>query len=143
MSTPLRKFMISALKALVVPELKKRGFTGKFPDFRRIVASRTDFLSFQFDRNGGGFLIEISQTAPGEIVTYRGERIPAEKLTPFDLDTKVRRRVQPKPGGSTRDWFRFDDFEYQRAAESVLPYVDVADRWFTEHQDSRSVIPYC
>lgn len=52
--------MISSLKNLFVPALRERGFKGTFPHFRRRRSDRIDLLTVQFDRHGGGFIIEIS-----------------------------------------------------------------------------------
>nr|WP_268888411.1 DUF4304 domain-containing protein [Heyndrickxia shackletonii] len=42
--------MISALKKIVVPELRERGFKGSFPHFRRIFENKIDLITFQFDK---------------------------------------------------------------------------------------------
>jgi hypothetical protein len=49
-----RSRMIAALQAHVVPELRRRGFKGSFPHFRRAAAQRIDLLTFQFDKWGAG-----------------------------------------------------------------------------------------
>lgn len=55
--------MDDALKAVVVPALRLRGFMGTFPHFRRIGECGIDLLTFQFDKWGGGFVVEIAYCA--------------------------------------------------------------------------------
>jgi Domain of unknown function (DUF4304) len=65
--------MISSLKKLFVPALRERGFKGSLPHFRRIGKNQIDLLTVQFDRHGGGFVIEISKCPPEGLTTHRGE----------------------------------------------------------------------
>jgi hypothetical protein len=132
-----RTKMIEALKEVVIPSLRDRGFQGSFPHFRRISDREIDLLSFQFDKWGGGFVIEISRCAGSGITTHWGERIPPDKVRAIDSHPDQRHRVQPGKGGSTDDWFRFDqksilpsDGRFGRVARSVLPYLDEAEAWW-------------
>jgi hypothetical protein len=63
MSTERDK-MIEELKKWVVPSLRKNSFSGTFPHFRRIGHEQVDLLTFQFNKRGGSFLIEISYFFP-------------------------------------------------------------------------------
>jgi hypothetical protein len=49
--------MIKLLKGIFIPLLRDRNFKGSFPHFRRTENGRTNLLTFQFDKNGGGFVI--------------------------------------------------------------------------------------
>lgn len=60
MSTERDK-MISSLNKFFVPELRKLNFKGSFPHFRRIENDITNLITFQFDRDGGGFVIELAK----------------------------------------------------------------------------------
>ncbi|OYU41701.1 MAG: hypothetical protein CFE44_28275 [Burkholderiales bacterium PBB4] len=99
--------MDAALKAIVVPVLRERGFTGSFPHFRRIAAA-VDLVTFQFDRNGGGFVIETAVAKKEGFTTHWGKHIPASKLTAWDLNPNERKRLKPREGAGTDAWFRFD-----------------------------------
>ena len=59
-----RDQMMAALKKTFVPMLRERGFVGSFPDFRRGLDQRVDFLNVQFAREGGCFYLNIGQTGP-------------------------------------------------------------------------------
>ncbi|MGA8154228.1 MAG: DUF4304 domain-containing protein [Terriglobales bacterium] len=60
--------MISSLQKLFVPALRERDSKGSLPHFRRPMVDRIDLLTIQFDKWGGGFVIEISNCAPDGIV---------------------------------------------------------------------------
>jgi hypothetical protein len=124
--------MIGALKRVVVPRLKGRRFTGSFPHFRRIAESRVDLLSFQFDRWGGGFIIEVSQCPAEGFTTHWGEHIPPGKVTAHDLHPNDRLRLQPERGSSRQEWFRYDDGGFEAVAESVLPFIERAEQWWQQ-----------
>src|SRR5690349_15884630 len=100
--------MIQSLRKIVIPSLKAKGFKGTFPHFRRISDTRIDLLSFQFDRYGGGFVIEIGKCSPEGITTPWGEQIPPLKVKVYSLHPNERIRVQPVPGGDASSWFRYD-----------------------------------
>jgi hypothetical protein len=102
-----REEMDAALKKIVIPALRERGFTGSFPHFRRI-KEEVDLLTFQFDRNGGGFVIETAKGKKEGFTTHWGKHIPAAKLTAWDLHPDQRKRLKPGADGSTDSWFRYD-----------------------------------
>jgi hypothetical protein len=127
--------MSQALKDVVVPLLRERGFTGSFPHFRRRQQERIDLFTFQFDRHGGGFVVEIGRCEPSGITTHWGKQITLEKVTAWDLPPKQRARIKPKSGSGTDSWFRFDDTApdiLRRIAESVIPFLDQAERMFND-----------
>ena len=131
--------MVEALKCTVVPRLKKVGFKGTFPHFRRKGRDRIDLLSFQFDKWGGGFIIEISQCPPEGIITPLNESISGNNLKALDMHPDRRVRLCPDEGSAAANWFRYDDrvglraFKsiYEKTAESVLPYLAKAERWWS------------
>jgi len=124
--------MKKMLKQIVVPRLRERGFAGSFPHLRRRRAERIDLLTFQFDRHGGGFVIEIGQCPPDGYTTYWGKQIAADKVTAWDLPPKERARVQPQTGSGKDSWFRFDDSTFSRTAEAVLPCIEQAESMWNE-----------
>jgi hypothetical protein len=135
-----RTKMIRALKEIVVPTLRERGFKGSFPHFRRPLDTRIDLLSFQFDKWGGGFLIEISNCEPSGITTYWGEKISPKKVRAIDNHPDRRYRIKPGEEGSRDNWFRFDQYSifkssgrFNQVATSVLPYLEEAEDWW-EHK---------
>lgn len=125
--------MDAELKSVVVPKLRDRGFKGSFPHFRRLTEGGVDLLTFQFDRNGGGFVIEIARSPIAGVKTPWGKQIPANKVTAWDLDPKERRRLKPSVGSGTDSWFRYDAGECKEVAHQVLPKIDEAEAWWSAH----------
>ncbi|MDJ0722759.1 MAG: DUF4304 domain-containing protein [Desulfobacterales bacterium] len=101
--------MNTALQAIVVPALRARGFKGSLPHFRRITASHIHLLTFQFDRYGGGFVIEAAIAPNQPFETRWGRIIEPNELSAHDLDARC--RIHPSgilENSSTDDWFRYD-----------------------------------
>jgi hypothetical protein len=70
MTSPDRKEMIKYLNEIVVPILRQLNFAGPFPHFRRLTKERINLMTFQFDRHGGGFVIEIANCNPEGFTTH-------------------------------------------------------------------------
>lgn len=88
-----RKDMIVILKREVVPYLRSHQFKGSFPHFRRIQSDQIDLVTFQFNRHGGSFIIELAQAPITGFQTYWGEQISPQKMTAHDVDVDARRRL--------------------------------------------------
>lgn len=131
-----RDQMKAALKSTVVPRVRELGFSGSFPHLRRHRADRIDLLTFQFDKHGGGFVIEISQCPPDGFTTSWGKQIGPDKVTAWDLPPKERARIKPREGSGTDSWFRYDnatsESEFIHVAESVLPFIQHAESIFDD-----------
>jgi hypothetical protein len=96
----------AALRSIVVPALRKAGFKGSLPHFRRIGEDKIDLLTFQFDKYGGGFVVEIAMCEPGGFVMPWGDVIPPAKVTAHHIASP---RPRLGPAGIGQDhWFRFD-----------------------------------
>ena len=122
-----RDRMIEVLKSVVVPFLKERGFKGSFPHFRRPAGNAIQLLTFQFDKWGGGFVVELAKCSPEGVTTSWGKFIPPNKVTAHDVNGRLRLGAR-SPGED--HWFRYD------TVGSVDPYQDAASevlRQF-EHQ---------
>jgi hypothetical protein len=109
-----------ALKAIVVPALRERGFSGLYPYFRRLHATQVELLTFQFDVNGGGFVIELSRCGIGGVTTSGGRFISASEVKPWDLDPFGRLQIKPREGPGTDAWFRYESGEYDDVARHAL-----------------------
>jgi Domain of unknown function (DUF4304) len=129
--------MIETLKEVVVPALRDRGFKGAFPHFRRPATTSIHLLTFQFDKWGGGFTVEIARCAPEGFTTHWGEHISANKVKAWDINPSHRLRLGPE---KTDKWFRFDKIglfstgdSYEKAALEVLPFVEnKAEAWWRQ-----------
>ena len=124
-----REAMISELKRVVQPHLRSIGFSGSFPHFRKIGLTTIELVTFQFDRNGGGFVIEIARAPVSGITTSWGAHIPANKTKAWDVHGNFRKRIQPKSGGSTNSWFRFDLAALAKVATQAFSRISEPDLW--------------
>lgn len=137
-----RNKMIQVLKTIVVPRLRELGFKGSFPHFRRLGSTFTDLLTFQFDRHGGGFVLELGQCETDfSIVWPTGERVRPDEITPGHLPTERRARIKEGPGSGTADWFRYDhatptDKLFEQTARRVLPFLEEAERIFASFKSN-------
>jgi hypothetical protein len=122
-----RKAMILELKRIVQPHLRVIGFSRSFPHFRKIGEETIDLVTFQFDRWGGGFVIEIARCPSNGIVTHWGEHIPPKKTRAWDVNS--RKRIQPRAGGGTDSWFRFDTVAPHTVAAEALNCLLKPDLW--------------
>ena len=121
--------MIAALKENFVPTLRERGFKGSFPHFRRIGPNGIHLLTVQFDKWGGGFVIEIATCGPEGLTTSWGEHIPPNKVRAWD--TNPRHRLGAPSPGQDGVWFRYDDgTPVEKVARRVLAYLPEADAWW-------------
>jgi len=138
MSGSDRDEMIENLNEIVVPVLRQLNFQGSFPHFRRITFDRINLLTFQFDRSGGGFVIEIANCKPGDFKTSFGREIKQNKLTAHDLD--IRKRIQSNMQTTSSlkgDWFRYDKKQlfglgdiYKKVCKEVLSKLDIATEYW-------------
>jgi Domain of unknown function (DUF4304) len=125
MSSNERKMMDSALKKVVIPVLRKQGFKGSFPHFRRMNEINIDLITFQFNRWGSSFVIELA-TCPLEGVTlYWGEQIPPNKVTAHDLAKRY--RLGAKSEEDDGIWFSFENTK-QKVVYCVLELLNTSDR---------------
>lgn len=125
--------MINALKAFVVPEIKALGFSGRFPHFRRERESKFEFLSFQFNRHGGSFILECGSILSQDLPEF-ASGIPFDKLN-YGY-THPNNRLRIKPDGATREdfWFNYSVFtqegQFEELAKSLVPLLLKVDQFF-------------
>ena len=124
-----REAMKTELKRVVQPHLRAAGFSGSFPHYRKIGFEMIDLLSFQFDRNSGGFVIEIARCRPDGIVTAWGAHVAPAKTSASNVHPNFRKRIQPKTGGGTDSWFRFDNGDPSVVAADVLRHLSKPGLW--------------
>ncbi len=119
--------MEQALKSVVVPELRSRGFRGSFPHFRRPSETRIDLLMFQFHSSGGSFVVELATCSVDGVRTYWGKIVPHNKITVIN----VNERLRLGSGGHGDHWFVFGKRSYESGSETVAPperYQEVAEQ---------------
>lgn len=122
--------MNNSLKKIVVPHLREHGFKGTFPHFRRKNEDNIDLITFQFNRYGGSFVVELA-TCPKEGVTMSwGEEVPPNKVTAHDVDDRYRLTEDIKESSET--WFNYENAkneeDFDLVASRVLSLLHVSDR---------------
>ena len=132
--------MINSLKKIFVPELRKRNFKGSYPHFRKTENGITNLLTFQFDRYGGGFVIELANWNESEFKTHWGEIIPVNKLTAHDLNN--RQRIYPNSlteQNGKQSWFRYDQRKflsfgnkYDKLAKKVVDRITIMENYWSQ-----------
>jgi hypothetical protein len=128
-----REQMIRELKNSVIPVLKKNGFKGSFPHFRRINEDKVNLITFQFDKWGGGFCIEITNGNPDGFKDVFGNFIEPKKMTAHDIVKRV--RLGSKDDNSDY-WFRYDKKSGDRftlTAKEVIGKLPWAEEWFRKN----------
>jgi hypothetical protein len=133
-----RKAMDAALRQVLVPALRARGFQGSLPHFRRVGGTRLDLLTVQFDKYSGGFVVEIATAPPEGVPHPDGSWIAPDKVTAHS----VTRRLRLGAAAEGRDhWFRYDAFldrfrgdrRFTRLAEQVVSLLDrQAEGWWRD-----------
>jgi len=128
-----RKKMISTLNKIVVPILKKKGFKGTFPHYRRIYKNKVDLLVFQFDKWGGGFVVEISKCSKnGGNIFGINNPINFEKITVFNTADRYRLKETPIQEDF---WFKYDNSKsadrFEKLAKKIIPMLESqAEKWW-------------
>jgi hypothetical protein len=141
-----RTAMDSALKKHVLPVLRSVGFKGSYPHLRRTNPDGIDLISFQFDKWGGAFVIEIARGPLQGLKTHWGLHLSAGKLRAWDVHPDHRRRIQAREGSGTDAWFRFDDEPVTQVAQQVLDSLPAAEAWWQAkaqegNQEGRAIKP--
>jgi hypothetical protein len=136
--TKKRQQMKRALKSVITPIMRRAGFTGTAPLFRRLNPKRHDLFIFDFCRGDDGFSIQVGQRAPDDVSDIKGEKLSPKQMTeyyalaPLDKMTpehcRLDQRIQPRRGMNPGDFFEYGDAntpeDYRRIALAVVPFVE-------------------
>lgn len=128
-----RTKMISALKETVIPKLRAAGFSGSFPHFRRPKDDVIDLLTFQFNKWGGSFVVEVASCPATGAKIYTGEIVSPKTVTAHDINCRL--RLGSNPPKKMDYWFDFASVTYgekiyRMAAEDVLAHLPQAERYW-------------
>ena len=119
-----REIMLSALKEHTFPLMKERGFTGKHPNFRRKLDNCIELISFQANKWGGSFTIEVSAVFPGSAdsnyTLYEGVTEDT-----FCVESTNKRYRLP---GMYDGWFYYRDVYRKRTLFFGSIYYDVPEK---------------
>ena len=112
------------LSKSVISHLLEQGFVGKWPHFRRIHTNYIELLTFQLNKYGGSFIVEISAVFPN---CNKKNYIEREDLALAEItvwDTSHRYRLK----GMYDGWFYYRDLYKKRLAFFHTHYLDVNEK---------------
>lgn len=129
--------MRKALNESVLPLLKERGFTGKFPLVVRQRAMLTDSIALQCDRYGGGIILHLycsdAQACPASSMRIG----KAFETKPIRGATVSPRLFEP----NAPYWFRYQTGEEHLLSGRMREWVAAIDGWFISGVWERNVFP--
>ena len=119
-----RDIMLSALKESTFPLLFQQGFTGKYPNFRRKLDNCIELISFQTNKYGGSFTIEVSAIFPnGKNKNYElYEGVTEETFGVEATNNRYRLR------GMFDGWFYYRDVYRKRTLLFGNIYCDIPEK---------------
>jgi hypothetical protein len=125
--TAHRDAIVRALKQVFVADIRAKGFKGSFPHFRRVGTNRVDYLTVQFSKYGGSFVVEIA-TADGDGKPQGyGQHLAVEKLNVYYFGNRLRLGSNPEAGIADH-WYAFGPANYDvpEPFRSFEYYLDIA-----------------
>lgn len=142
--------MQRALQTRAVPQLRERGFRGSFPHFRRVGSVQTDLLTFQFNKWGHSFIIELGRTTGGPYQDAKGQIIPATELSTWNLALQDRARLHAGRSARCELWFTFgpslrwwrNPRRFDRTADQVVALLQQADAWWAGAAEPQGILRY-
>jgi Domain of unknown function (DUF4304) len=127
-----RQKMDGALKDIIIPFLREKGFKGSMPHFRREQSDRINLFTFQHSLYDTKFVIEIANCPLNGIYTLSGQQIPKNKVTAHDMDH--RSRIGSKKY-KTDYWFDYGKASlfsntYKNVAKEIIDLWLEAENWW-------------
>ncbi len=99
--------MKSALNKLVIPKLLEQGFEGEYPHYKKIYDDRIELLSFQTNKWGNSFTVEVSTvflpSSNRDSNVIGSEIPPIEELNVWNTNNRYRL------DGTFDGWFYYTD----------------------------------
>jgi Domain of unknown function (DUF4304) len=116
-----RKEMDDAIKGLIIPVLREKGFKGSYPHLRRPNNNKIDVIGFQFSQWGPQLYVEIG-TCPASGMTFLdGSHYPPEKIKYYQCGKRIRIGDQP---------FDFENNDCKEITSKMLAALSEADNWW-------------
>ena len=119
-----RQIMLSALQTYTIPCLRDIGLEGKYPHFRRQKDNCIELITFQTNKHGGAFTIEVSAVFPNSknknYSLFSG--ISEEKPTVWNTIERYRLN------GMFDGWFYYRDVYQKRTLRFGTLYHDISEK---------------
>jgi len=124
-----RKEMLAALKEVVVPVLRQQGFKGSLNHFRRMNENNIDLITFQFNKWGGSFIVELAVCPKEGTTMLWGDKILPNKVNAHHMYERYRLGSVDLEGDGI--WFNYENAktseDYQKVAEMTLDLLNTSD----------------
>lgn len=119
-----KEIMRAQLKKYVFSNLMEKGFVGKYPHFRKVCDHSIELITFQTNKWGGSFLVEVSAVFPNvQDKNYRErEGLNEEDLTVWDTNSRYRLK------GMYDGWFYYRDVYVEHTLFFGKLYHDVREK---------------
>ena len=118
------QIMKKHLEAKVIQPLLDRGFTGKYPHFRKEDDDCIELITFQTNKYGGSFTVEVSAVFPNRdnknFVMYEG--LIADRLNVWNTNERYRLK------GMYDGWFYYHDLYMKRILGFGKDYLTVSEK---------------
>lgn len=120
--------MKSYLNKHVISSLFNKGFTGKYPHFRRECANCIELISFQTNKWGGSFTVEVSAVFPNsKNKNYtEWEGLTEDQITVWNTNERYRLK------GMYDGWFYYRDLYVKRIIGFGKDYLAVSEKQVSE-----------
>ena len=117
------QIMKKHLELNVIGPLLAQGFTGKYPHFRRVKEDCIELISFQTNKHGGSFTVEVSAVFPDkENKNYvSGSNLSVNELTVWDTNERYRLK------GMYDGWFYYRDLYSKYILGYGKDYIDMSE----------------
>jgi len=130
-----RQKIDNALKDIIIPFLREKGFKGSMPHFRREQSDRINLLTFQHSLYDTKFVIEIANCPTNGVKTSWGKQIPKNKVTAHDMGYRLRIGSEKH---KTDYWFDYGTESlfsntYKNVTKEIIELWDEAEYWW--HND--------
>ena len=119
-----RDIMLSALMEHTVPLLTEKGFTGKYPSFRRKLSNCIELISFQTNKYGGSFAVEVSAVFPA---STNKNYVPWDGVTEENICVEHTNERYRLPG-MFDGWFYYRDVYRKRTLFFGNVYHEVPEK---------------
>lgn len=117
------ELMKEYILSFVVPSFIENGFTGKFPHYRKNDSDCIELITFQTNKHGGSFTVEVSAIFPRAKDTNCAlESIEAQNVTVWDTNNRYRLK------GTYDGWFYYNDLYAKRIIGFGKDYFEVSEK---------------